>query len=74
MKLLTTAMVDNLAEKLNKCMLNGGCYISIVCIKSGPQKLSITWSGEVSAIQGFKVSGRTVETFRIFCYIMGVCC
>ena len=51
--------------------------LSIVCIQLGPRKLSIIRSSGVSAIQGLlsnEVNGRTVGTFRIVRYIVGVCC
>ena len=41
-------MVDNLAEKVNECLLN---QLSIVCLQLGPQKLSVIRSSGVSAIQ-----------------------
>ena len=41
----------------------------IVCVQSGPQKLSVIRSSGVSAIQGLLLSigvnGKTVGTFRI---------
>ena len=50
--------------------------LSIACEQLGPQKLSVTWSSGVSAVQGLclsiEVNGRTVGTFRIVRYIMGV--
>ena len=49
--------------------------LSIACIQLGPQKLSIIQSSGVSAIQGLlsiEVNGRTVGTFRIVRYIVGV--
>ena len=51
--------------------------LSIVCVQLGPQKLSIIRSSEVSAIQGLlsiEVNGKTVVTFRIVRYIVGVRC
>ena len=47
-KLLTTAvMLDNLAEKVEKCPLNQSCYVL------GPRKLSVIWNKEVAMKQGF---------------------
>ena len=55
MKLLTTAaMVDNCAEKFDKCPLNRGPL----------------FRGCLS----IEVNGRTVGTFRIVRYIVGVRC
>ena len=50
--------------------------LSIVCIQLGPWKLSVIQSSGVSAFQGLLKywNGRTVGTFRIVCYIVGVCC
>ena len=46
--------------------------LSIVCIQSGPQKLSVIQSSRVSTIQGLlkyiEVNGKTVGTFRIVLY------
>ena len=43
--------------------------LSIVCIQSGPRKLSVIRSSGVSAIEGLRIelNGRTVGTFRINC-------
>ena len=48
--------------------------LSIACVQFGPQKLSVIQSSGVSGIQGLRieVNGRTVRTFRIVRYIMGV--
>ena len=46
--------------------------LSIVCVQLGPQELSVVWSSGLSAIQGIEVNGRTVWTFRIVRYIVGV--
>ena len=40
-------MVDNLAEMVDECLT-----LSIVCIHTGPQKVSVIRSSGVSAIQG----------------------
>ena len=78
-KLLTmAAMVDNLAEKGRRVSTKSRS-LSIVCVQSGPRKLSIIRSSRVSAIQrlltvSIEVNGRTVGTFKIVRYIMGVCC
>ena len=51
--------------------------LSITCVQLGPQKLSVIRSSGVSAIQGclsINVNGRTVGTFRIVRYIVGVRC
>ena len=48
--------------------------LSIVCVRLGLRKLSVIQSSRVSAIQGIEVNGRTVGTFRIVHYIMGVGC
>ena len=59
-------MVDNLAKAGS---------LSIGCVEFGPRKLSIIRSSGVSAIQeSIEVNGRTVGTFRIVRYIMGVRC
>ena len=50
--------------------------LSIASIQLGPRKLSVIRSSWVSGIQGlvkYRIEyGRTVETFRIVCYIVGV--
>ena len=50
--------------------------LSNACIQLGPRKLSVIRSSGVSAIQGLlisiEVNGRTVGTFRIVRYVMGV--
>ena len=74
MLLTTAAMVDNLAEKVERVSAKSRS-LSIVCIQSGPRNLSIIRSSGVSAIQGclsIEVNGKTVETFRIVCYIVSV--
>ena len=43
-------MVDNLAEKVDECLLVR--VVGIACVQLGPQKLSVTWSSGFSAIQG----------------------
>ena len=48
--LTTTVMVDNLAEKVDKCPLNWGCQV-IVYVKLGQQILSVIRSSGISAIQ-----------------------
>ena len=64
-KLLTpTMMVDNLSEKVEEYSL-----LSVVGKQLEPLKLSIIQSSRVSTIQGIKVNGRTVGTFRIVRYI-----
>ena len=50
--------------------------LSIASVQLGPRKLSIIRSSEVSAIQGLlsiEANGRTIGTFGIARYIMGVC-
>ena len=47
--LTTTVMVDNLAEKVDKCLLGWGCQV--VCVKLGQQMLSVIQSSRISAIQ-----------------------
>ena len=66
-------MVDNLNEKVDKCPLN---WVYCLCT-IGSMKVSIIQSSIVSASKGFKyieVYSETVRTFRIVCYIVGVCC
>ena len=62
-------MVDNLAEKVNDCT---------VCIHFDPEKLPVIRSSRVSAVQELLISieanGRTVGTFKIVRYIVGVRC
>ena len=50
--------------------------LSVVCVQLGPRKLSIIRSSGVSAIQRLRieVNGRTVGTFRIVRFIVGVRC
>ena len=66
------AMVHNLAEKVDECPLNRGCKVFFVqnwdcknCPLCGVVGCSLFkfWS-----------DGRTVETFSIVCYIVGVHC
>ena len=51
--------------------------LSHACVQLEPRKLSVIRSSRVSAIQGLlisiEVNGRAVGTFRIVCYIRGVC-
>ena len=75
-KLLTTpAMVDNLAEKIDKCPLNQGRRILLVynwdcknCLLYG-----VVGSPLFRGCLSIEVKGRTVGTVRIVRYIMGVC-
>ena len=48
--------------------------LSIACVQLGPRKLSVMQSSGVSAMQGLstEVNGKTVWTFRIVHYIVGV--
>ena len=49
--------------------------LSVACVQLGLRKLSVRLSSRVSTIQGLlsiEVNGRTVGTFRIVRYIMGV--
>ena len=48
--------------------------LSSVYIQLGPRKLFIIRSSGVSAIEGIEVNGRTVCTFKIVHYIVGVHC
>ena len=77
MKLLTTvAMVDNPAEKVDECPLNRGRYVLFV----------YNWDRESCPLYGvagcpllrgclsIEVNRRTVGTFRIVRYIVGVRC
>ena len=65
-------MVDNLAGKVDKCPLIG---VVKYCLHTlGLRKLSVIWSSGVSANQGLLKYWRTVGTFRIVHYIVGVCC
>ena len=74
-KLLTTAvMVDNLAKKVDKCPLNRDCYVLF----------TYNWDRESCSLYGvarcplfrgclsIEVNGRTVRTFGIVHYIVGV--
>ena len=74
MLLATTAVVDNLAEKIDKYLLLRS--LSIFCIQLGLRKQSIVQSSWVSIMGclSIKVNGRTVETFRIVRYIVGIWC
>ena len=68
-------MVDNLAEKVDKCSLNRGCCVL----------LAYNWDRENCPLYGvarcplfrgclsIEVIGRAVGTFRIVRYIVGVC-
>ena len=50
--------------------------LSIACIQLGPRKLSVIRSSGVLLFRGclsIEVNGRTVGTFRIVRYIVGVC-
>ena len=73
MLLATTAMVDNLAEKIDKYLLLRSLSIFI---QLGPRKQSIVRNSWVSTMGclSIKVNGRTVETFRIVRYIVGIWC
>ena len=54
-----------------------GSLVNYVCAQLGPRRLFVIWSNGVSAIQGcliIEVNGRTVGTFRIVRYVVGVCC
>ena len=67
-------MVDNLAEKVDWVWTKSGS-LSIVCIQLWAWKLFIKWSSGICTIQGLlEVKGRTVGTFEIVCYIVGICC
>ena len=48
-------MVDNLTEKGDKCPLNWGSLLCIVCIQLGLQKLSVIWNSGVSTVQKLQV-------------------
>jgi len=63
-KLLTpAAMVDNLAEKVNKCPLNQGGYV-LFAYNWGHEKVSVIRSSGVSAIQGFLMSVENSQDFQ----------
>ena len=66
--------MENLAEKVNECLINKS--LSIVCIQLGLRKLSVIQSSGVIrySMVGIEVNGRTVWTSRIVRYIVGVRC
>ena len=69
-------MADNLAEKVDECLLNRGRLVLF----------AYNWDHKNCPLYGvagcplfrgclsIEVNGGTVRTFRIVCYIVGVCC
>ena len=60
--------MDNLAEKVDECQLNRGHY---------REKCRLYGVAGCPLFRGYlsiEVNGRTVGTFRIVHYIVGVCC
>ena len=72
----TAAMVDICAEKVDECPLNRGCKVLF----------AYNWDRKSCPLYGVvgcplfrgclsnEVNGKTVGTFRVVCYIVGVCC
>ena len=68
-------MVDSLAEKVDECRSVKLGLLSTACVQLGPLKLSVIRSSGMSTFRGclsIEVNGRTVGTFIIVRYIMGV--
>ena len=57
------------AEKVDRCPLNRGRQVHL-----GPQNLYVVGCLLLKGCLSIEVNGRTVGTFRIVRYIVGVCC
>ena len=69
-------MVDNLAEKVNECLLNRGLQVLFAYNwdREGCPLYRVAGCQLLRGCLSIEVNGRTVETFRTVCYIVGVCC
>ena len=65
-------MVDNLAEKVNECLLNLGHRVLLAYNLDHENCLLYRVAGCLLFRGCLEVDGMTVGTFRIVCYIMGV--
>ena len=76
MLLTTAAMENNLAEKVDKCPLNQGRKVLFVYNWDRESCLFYRVAGcpLLRGCLSIEVNGRTVGTFRIVHYIMGVRC
>ena len=77
MLLITAAMVDNLAKKVDECPLNLGCLV--FCFPCNWDRKNGLLYGVAGCplfrgCLSIEVNERTVRTFRIVHYIVGVCC
>ena len=67
-------MVDNLAEKVDECPLNRGRRVLLVynLDRKNCPLYGVAGCPLFRGCLSIEVNGRTVGTFRIVCYIMGV--
>ena len=66
-------MVDNLAEKVDKCPLNWGRYV-LLMYNLDTENYAEERCPLFRSCLSIEVNGRTAGTSRIALYIVGVCC
>ena len=65
--------MDNLAEKVDECPLNQG-HFSYIWDRENCPLCGVAGCPLFRGCLSIEVNGRTVVTFRIVCYIVGVRC